>query len=50
MVQLPEKGPYCKELLWIFKKLVLVLTTSVLVTDDGEKVDKVLYIYYPVWF
>ena len=33
------------------KKLVLVLATSVLITDRGEKVAvKISCIYYPVWF
>ena len=32
------------------KKLVLVLAIAVLVTNDGKKVVKVPFIYYPVYF
>ena len=32
------------------KKLILVLATSVLVTDGSEEIVRVPYIYYPVQF
>ena len=48
MLQLLEKEPYYKELLEIFKKLVLLSAISVPVIDGDEEVVKVSYIHYPI--
>ena len=48
MVQLPEKRPFFEELLGISKKSVLVLATSVPVTDSGEEIVRISCIYYPI--
>ena len=50
MLQLPEKVPFFKKLIKTSKKLVSILATSVLLTDSGEKVVRVPYIYYLIWF
>ena len=50
MLQLLKEGLFFEELPETSKKLVLVLTISVPVTDDSKKVVRVLCIHYPVWF
>ena len=50
MLQLLEEGPFFEELPGTSKKQVLVLATSVPVTDGGEEVAKMPCIYYLVRF
>ena len=50
MLQLPEKGLFFEKLPGTSKKLVLVLATSVPVTDGSKEVVRVPCIHYPVWF
>ena len=45
-----EKRPLCLELPIISKLLVLVLATSVLLTDSDKEVVRMSCIYYPVQF
>ena len=41
-----KKRLFYQKILWISKKLVSVLATSMLLTNNNEKVVKISYIYY----
>ena len=53
VLQLQQKGPLCKQLYQVSKKLVSVLATFAPVTEASQEdivLDWVPCIYYPIWF